>query len=649
MKVLYDITTLANIHCAPNTRPTGIFKHTEAMGLALAAIDDIKLRLSTIPSQHGKALRYLQETGRFGLERFVFSPQTDHEVGARLMSGVLDASLKNGALQSLVRTYHSQNYAPSHIYNHGEFDIYHVNWRGENILPSDSYPSVVLTVYDVIALKNPEWFVKENQPNAIGDYLTGLLNSVRSHHHVTVSTQCVKNDLLELFAHISPEQVHVTPLGVSPMFERCGDPLAMQSVRKRYGIPEGARYILCVNTLEPRKNMETVIDAYSLLQAEGKADDLCLVLAGSSGWLSEHIKAIADKLDNGDTSRILVTGYVEDEDLPVLYSGASVFCYPSYDEGFGLPVLEAMKCGTLVITSNCPALREVSADGALHVEPTDSLALAEAIHGVLTETAQAESLRQRGQARAQTFTWERSAQAMHEVYRQAQRPKYGATHTLSAENPLPVDTRVLCETKLLEQDVQRLQELKNKYRGNEIFIVSGSPDVQNIPSNHLKDKYTFAIDGFRRIYNYIYWKPNFYMTTDWHENPELAREINGLTGSTFFFEEKCREILRGGPDVYFYTTVHTNSGTSLANPASFDVSAGLFEEGHALPMAMQLVFHMGFDPVYLVGCGLEIQKYSQTHRKFKDRIMKAGKQVFEVTTGDSAEIYSPCDLRRVDI
>ncbi len=412
VKVLYDITTLANIHCAPNVQPSGIYKHTEEMGRALRDAPGLELYLSSKPSQFRKAFRYLADTHQFELDRFLLTPSELRNC----IPYVYSAQLSSSSIQSFAEQYHRDNYDAVSICNQGKIDIYHVNWRGESSLPSEIYSQIVLTIYDVIALKQPEWFVNTGQENSIGEYLSALLHSVSPKHSITVSTESVKNDLLSMFLHLSEDQIYVTPLGVSEHFRPVKDIDAINCVKEKYGIPQNRRYALCVNTIEPRKNMESVIRSFSLMYEDRKFDDVCLVLAGSKGWLYEDVELLTEKMSKEQGCPIYVTGYVDYVDLPYLYSGASVFCYPSLDEGFGLPVLEAMRCGTPVVTSDIAPLREVAGAGAMLVDPTDTIALADAISELLGDRSLSRVLAASGEKWARSFSWERSASEMCEVY-----------------------------------------------------------------------------------------------------------------------------------------------------------------------------------------------------------------------------------------
>jgi len=186
-----------------------------------------------------------------------------------------------------------------------------------------------------------------------------------------------------------------------------------------------APYFLYVGTLHPRKNLVRLVNAFAALTsanrvrsepAVGGADKVSeplLVLAGQKGWLYEEIFAQVRKL--GLEDRVILTGYVPDADLPGLLSGALAFVFPSLYEGFGLPVLEAMACGTPVICSNVSSLPEVGGDAARQIDPLDTEALAEAMHQVSTDAGLRMLLVKRGYEQVQRFSWQRSASQVLQV------------------------------------------------------------------------------------------------------------------------------------------------------------------------------------------------------------------------------------------
>lgn len=155
-----------------------------------------------------------------------------------------------------------------------------------------------------------------------------------------------------------------------------------------------------------------------------------------------------------------------------------------------------------------------------------------------------------------------------------------------------------------EIDISRLASLKDKYKGKRIFVIGNGPSLNRTPLHLLEGEYTFGVNRIHLLYDRINWRPSFYTAVDWRVVPDIAHEINALTGSTFFFEERYRGLLREGEDVYYYT--HKDAALDLKNQQRFstDASLGVRGAGSVVGTAVQLAFHMGFDPIYLIGCDL---------------------------------------------
>lgn len=188
------------------------------------------------------------------------------------------------------------------------------------------------------------------------------------------------------------------PLGANPAFFDARP----SGGARRLGVD--GPFVLAVGTLEPRKNLPRLVEAFMSLPASLR-DGLQLVLAGGRGWSSAEL----DALTQGHADAIRVLGFVPDADLPSLYAEATLFAYPSLEEGFGLPVVEAMAAGTPVITSDRSALPEVAGDACVLVDPTDTEAIADALQRLLSDSELRDQLAERGRTRAASFTWERTA------------------------------------------------------------------------------------------------------------------------------------------------------------------------------------------------------------------------------------------------
>jgi anaerobic magnesium-protoporphyrin IX monomethyl ester cyclase len=228
---------------------------------------------------------------------------------------------------------------------------------------------------------------------------------------ITVSDSA-KRDIVRLY-DLDPERVHVVYEAAAPQFRPVSDPAELDRVRRRYGLDE--RVILYVGTIEPRKNLPKLIEAFARRRRAGELSHQ-LVCVGPYGWLSRGIDELVDRL--GVSNAVTFTGYVPFEDLPALYSLAEIFVYPSMYEGFGLPVIEAMACGVPVVTGRAAALAEVGGNAVEQVEQVEADALGDAIVGLAKDPERRRQLAAAGLARAGRFSWTRAARQSLDIYRQ---------------------------------------------------------------------------------------------------------------------------------------------------------------------------------------------------------------------------------------
>lgn len=227
---------------------------------------------------------------------------------------------------------------------------------------------------------------------------------------ITVS-QYSKNDIVDHLG-VAPEKVSVVYNGVSTIYKPVTDSSALDVVARRYGIT--GEYIFYVGSHHPRKNLKRLIQAYAKLRNMSKCQ---LVLTGDVEERRRDLYKTVDAL--GLKGRVLFIGRVGEEDLPALYSMAKVFVLPSFYEGFGLPLVEAMACGAPVVTSNVTSLPEVAGDAAMIIAPADTDALTKAVDSVLESTDLRAEMREKGFKRAALFNWHDAAVKTHEIYREA--------------------------------------------------------------------------------------------------------------------------------------------------------------------------------------------------------------------------------------
>jgi len=295
-----------------------------------------------------------------------------------------------------------------------KFDVFH---SGLHRIPpqirSASRIKKFQTVYDLIPLLHPELF-KDSQ----NDLIRQMLGSLTPEDWVVCISHSTRNDFLELCKWADPARVIVTHLAASELFYRCTDQALLVSTRKRFGIPAEVQYCLSVATLEPRKNIDGAIYAFAELLKQERIPDLYLVLVGTQGWDFDRILDAAAALRQF-RERVIFTGFVPDCDLAPLYSGALCFVYPSFYEGFGLPPLEAMQCGTPAITSNTSSLPEVVGEAAIMVDPHDRDALAHSMLELYCNRELHRQMSERALQQAARFSWARCAQETIAGYRAA--------------------------------------------------------------------------------------------------------------------------------------------------------------------------------------------------------------------------------------
>ncbi len=282
----------------------------------------------------------------------------------------------------------------------GRLDVF---WSPDFVLPPQLGGRRIITVHDVAFLIHPEYTVP-----SLRQYLQrALVRAVKRADLVLAGSLCTRQDVID-FLPVEPERVTLLYSGVHPSFRPLEDPAALETVRARYNLPE--RFLLTVGTIEPRKNLPRLIEALAGLAEEER---LPLVVVGQPGWLYESTFAAVERLGLG--SQVVFPGFIPDEDMPALYNLARALAYPSIYEGFGVPPLEAMACGTPVLTSNVSALPEVGGQAALYVEPADVEAIREGLRRILWDENLRARLRPAGRERARLFTWDNAAERLLEL------------------------------------------------------------------------------------------------------------------------------------------------------------------------------------------------------------------------------------------
>ena len=262
----------------------------------------------------------------------------------------------------------------------------------------------MVTIHDLAIYDHPEWFPAGQW------FATRVLvpRSIRGARMIICPSTATRDAVVRLF-NVSPARCRVIPHGVETEFALPVSPTVRDAVKSRYGLPQ--RYLLQVGTVQPRKNYVTTLRALARLEPHER---IPLVVVGGFGWKYDPVVETVRRLDLASWVRFV--GYAPLTELPALYQMAQAVTFPSLDEGFGLPVLEAFAAGTPVIASRAGAIPEVAGEAALLVEPEDDAALAENLRRILRDPGLRERQIAAGRARAELFSWSASAAAHREVY-----------------------------------------------------------------------------------------------------------------------------------------------------------------------------------------------------------------------------------------
>lgn len=285
-------------------------------------------------------------------------------------------------------------------------DLFHgLDHIGIPFLYKNKTCKYAVTIHDLIPRIYPSKFTKKHR--LIQNTL--LPHILRKADKIIVDSNSTKNDIIKFYPRYE-DKIKVIYLGVeSHFFPRSNHEI--EKTLDKYNVD--FRYILFLGTVEPRKNIIRVVDAFIQLKQEGNIEQK-LIITGRKGWL---YKDIIEKINKTPFSQdIIFTDFVDDEDLPSLYSGAEIFLYPSLYEGFGLPVLEAMSCGSPVITSNLSSLPEVAGDAAILVDPMNVEEIVQAMEKLLRDRELRKELKRKSLERAKFFSWEMAAKETLHLY-----------------------------------------------------------------------------------------------------------------------------------------------------------------------------------------------------------------------------------------
>lgn len=317
---------------------------------------------------------------------------------------------KNAKISISSRKHHrfwEQYYIPD-ILKNKNVDLYHVPQNGIG-LPQTKNSVYVATVHDLIPYIMPETVGR--------GYLTKFISQmpaiIPSLDMIITVSEWSKKDIMRIF-DVPEEKIYVTPLAASDIFKPQDKNTAAEFLKQKYNIQDNM--ILYLGGFSPRKNVKSILVAFSMIR-KNLSKDIKIVIIGSAKDEHQFLYKLAQSLNIEDN--VIFTGYVPYEDLPFFYNTCDVFVYPSLYEGFGLPVLEAMCCGTPTITSNVSSIPEVAGDGALLINPFDAEELAHAMENVLEDDSLKADLVSRGFKRASLFDWKKTASETLKVYEAA--------------------------------------------------------------------------------------------------------------------------------------------------------------------------------------------------------------------------------------
>jgi glycosyltransferase involved in cell wall biosynthesis len=407
MKIVIDVGVIGLAQLFETAR-TGIYRVISNLSLELLAMEGIDLSYSSLSS-----LQVNQLTDHyFAQNSFLTRSFAKNRFEQMLVA--LAGCDRQTAQKGIAAKVLSKLYRISLTHRIGvQTDIYHSLYSALPCFGSRHKPIRMLTIYDIIPFLHPEYFA-----DGFVDEFRPIVESFSPRHdYIFTISECSKNDICTWFS-MDPERVFVIPLAAAPaLYYPVQNTTSIAEVKKKFCIPSG-RYFLTLATVEKRKNLEMSLKSFREVLREAGCDDLSLVLVGTRGW---KVKEVIEKIQQDPVLRdkIIFTGFVPDEYLSSLYSGAEAFLYPSLYEGFGLPPLEAMQCGLPVIVSNTSSLPEVVADAGIQVNPLDKDEICQAMLALLENRELREKCVRKGIAKAKEFSWRRCAEQTVAGYKKA--------------------------------------------------------------------------------------------------------------------------------------------------------------------------------------------------------------------------------------
>lgn len=289
-----------------------------------------------------------------------------------------------------------------------EYDVVHLTQPQSHLLFNNCTTKMVTTVHDLTHLRFPQFHMVDNIKNAD----SGMRLVINKKSEFIAVSNATKQDLLSYYPMVQQDQIRVIYEACNnDMFKPCRDPEILARIQVKYGIPE-TPYLLSLSTLEPRKNLPNSIEAFLLMIKEHPDLDINFVIAGKVGWMQDEFLDLAKR--HGD--RLVFIGFIDDDDLAAVYSGARALSYVSFYEGFGLPPLEAMSCGVPVIYGNNSSMVEVVGDGGLPADPGNINDIKEKYERMVLDEGIRSKTAKIALERAHGFTWTDTARNTLDVY-----------------------------------------------------------------------------------------------------------------------------------------------------------------------------------------------------------------------------------------
>lgn len=401
VRLMYDVSVIGAA-MTYETSKTGVYRVVIELLRELGKHEEVDIQLSNtaLPQFLNTTKKFLKkEEYPYLLSNKLRYPLPHHVLGRgkRILKKIYDIL----GIDSDSIIYDEELYANADVF-HSPFYKIPDELKGYKNL------SRCITIHDLIPILYSDIHHKK------GEMEESLL-SIGDDYVICVS-ESTKNDLLNYDQSLNPDKIFVSyPAADQNTFYPCNNKDKFKKLKEKYGIPDN--YILSLCTLEPRKNLARLIRCFHDFITENKIDDLSLVLVGSKGWQFDdifHEINHSEKLRN----KIIVTGYVPDNDLSTIYSNAQSFYYISLYEGFGLPPLEAMQCGVATVTSNRSSLPEVAGDAAILVDPTDEDQICDVMYKLYNQSELRKLYQRKGKLRATKFSWTKTAQEHVNIYRE---------------------------------------------------------------------------------------------------------------------------------------------------------------------------------------------------------------------------------------